>query len=366
MKKIIIILFLIATTQYIFSQNPSYELTLKNDVQTSATQYEFDITIRPVLPTTAFELASLQPIMTFNTGISNGVLTFTILSGTSQLVASQQPTNSSISGSELRVSGKTPPGAGNGTIVNSELRVARFRITSSTSFNAQTANITWKNSGSPSTVITAYVGGINTIITNPASHINQLTNIPLPVELSSFAAKIYDKDKVKLNWKTQTEVNNYGFDIERQAVNNEQWEKVGFVNGSGNSNSPKEYSYVDNNLVGGSKFKYRLKQIDNDGQFKYSDAVEVKVLPTEFELSQNYPNPFNPSTTIKFSLPTETRLKINVYNMLGELVETLAEGTYEAGYHKVTFNASALPSGAYIYRIESPDFVQVRKMILIK
>ena len=95
-----------------------------------------------------------------------------------------------------------------------------------------------------------------------------------------------------------------------------------------------------------------------------------------YELSQNYPNPFNPSTTIRFSLPEETQLKINIYNMLGELVETLAQGTYEAGYHQVTFsaiggsasggNAANLASGMYIYRIESDAFVQVKKMILVQ
>ena len=89
---------------------------------------------------------------------------------------------------------------------------------------------------------------------------------------------MYDQDKVKLNWTTQTEVNNYGFDVERQAING-QWEKVGFVNGNGNSNSPKEYSYIDKNLIGGSKFLYRLKQVDNDGQFEYSDIVEVGSCP---------------------------------------------------------------------------------------
>jgi hypothetical protein len=161
-------------------------------------------------------------------------------------------------------------------------------------------------------------------------------------------------------------VNNYGFNIERR-INEGEWNALGFVEGHGNSNSPKEYSYTDNDLfAGGSSFQYRLKQVDTDGKYEYSDVVEVEIMPTQFELSQNYPNPFNPSTTIRFSLPKETQLKINIYNMLGELVETLAEGTYEAGYHKVTFDASALPSGAYIYRIESSEFVQVRKMILIK
>jgi hypothetical protein len=188
----------------------------------------------------------------------------------------------------------------------------------------------------------------------------------LPVELSSFTGKIVDGNEVKLDWVTKTEVSNYGFNVERR-INNGEWTSIGFVEGHGNSNSPKEYSYSDKDLfAGGSKFQYRLKQVDTDGQFEYSDVVEVEIMPTQFELSQNYPNPFNPSTTIRFSLPKETQLKINIYNILGELVQTLAEGTYEAGYHKVTFNASSLPSGAYIYRIESSDFVQVRKMLLLK
>lgn len=188
---------------------------------------------------------------------------------------------------------------------------------------------------------------------------------PLPVELSSFTAAV-NQNKVALKWITKTEVNNYGFNVER-SINEGEWNTLGFIEGHGNSNSPKEYSYSDKDLfAGGTKFQYRLKQVDADGQFKYSDIVEVEVVPTQYELSQNYPNPFNPSTSIRFSLPKETQLKINIYNMLGELVETLAEGTYEAGYHKVTFNASSLPSGAYVYRIESSDFVQVRKMVLIK
>lgn len=191
-------------------------------------------------------------------------------------------------------------------------------------------------------------------------------NGSLPIELSTFTGKVVNGTKVNLKWETKTEVNNYGFNVERR-IKDGEWNKIGFVEGSGTSNSPKNYSYTDNDIfAGGSKLQYRLKQVDTDGQFDYSDIVEVTLVPTQFELSQNYPNPFNPSTTIRFSLPTETKLKINIYNMLGELVQTLADGNYEAGYHKVTFNASALPSGAYIYRIESGEFVQVRKMILLK
>jgi hypothetical protein len=106
--------------------------------------------------------------------------------------------------------------------------------------------------------------------------------------------------------------------------------------------------------------------MDFDGSFEYSNIVEVEVIPTQFELSQNYPNPFNPSTAIRFSLPEQTQMKINLYNMLGELVKTISEGTYEAGNYKVNFDASDLSSGVYIYRLESEAFVQVKKMVLLR
>ena len=246
---------------------------------------------------------------------------------------------------------------GGGTIVNNTF-MDIATITFNTTNSAGSSNLTFAaplEFFSPLPTPTQWINGTFT---------NLNTN-PLPVELSSFAAKMYDEDKVKLNWKTQTEVNNFGFDVERQTQNG-QWEKVGFVSGNGNSNSPKDYSYIDNNLIGGSKFLYRLKQVDNDGQFAYTDAVEVEVVPNQFELSQNYPNPFNPSTTIKFSVPKQTQLKINIYNMLGELLQTVTDGIYEAGYYKVTFNASNLPSGMYIYRIESSDFIRTMKMMLLK
>jgi hypothetical protein len=188
---------------------------------------------------------------------------------------------------------------------------------------------------------------------------------PLPVELTSFTSKLLN-DKIQLNWVTKTEVNNYGFNVERR-INESEWNTIGFVEGHGNSNSPKEYNYADRDLfAGGSNFQYRLKQIDTDGQFEYSDVVEVEIVPTQFELSQNYPNPFNPGTTIRFSLPQASQIKINIYNVIGELVATLADGMYETGNHKVTFDASSLSSGTYIYRLESADFVQVKKMILMK
>jgi hypothetical protein len=191
------------------------------------------------------------------------------------------------------------------------------------------------------------------------------SNIPLPVELTSFAA-LYQNSAVLLQWTTETEINNYGFNVERR-VGEGTWDSIAFIGGHGNSNSPKEYSYSDNDIyAGGSNFQYRLKQIDTDGVYEYTDIVQVEIIPAQFELSQNYPNPFNPTTTIRFSLPEPTQLKINIYNILGEQVKTIAEGIYETGYYKVTFDATSLPSGTYIYRLESNEFVETKKMILIK
>ena len=125
---------------------------------------------------------------------------------------------------------------------------------------------------------------------------------PVPVELTSFTANVRE-NIVMLEWVTATEVNNYGFDLERQTGNKQSavsnWEMIGFIEGHGNSNSPKQYSFTDKNLIGGSLFKYRLKQIDNDGTYEYSDEIEIEIIPTEFALYQNYPNPFNPSTKIR-------------------------------------------------------------------
>jgi len=147
----------------------------------------------------------------------------------------------------------------------------------------------------------------------------------IPVELTSFSATS-EADKVLLKWSTATETNNQGFEIERKQ-DNSGWEHIGFREGNGTTTEPKEYIYIDDiSTLKLTSLAYRLKQIDFDGSFEYSEVVEVEVMPTQFELSQNYPNPFNPSTTIMFSLPEETPLKINISPVLGELVETVAEG----------------------------------------
>lgn len=243
-------------------------------------------------------------------------------------------------------------------------RLGRYRVATITNPSAD-MNLQWKTTGAGVTTqlftldpVTWASSAITLNAIDPA-------NAPLPVELTSFTAS-YKNSEVMLSWKTETEVNNYGFNLEKR-IGERDWDSIAFIEGHGNSNSPKEYNYSDKDLfAGGSKFQYRLKQLDNDGTFEYSDVVEIEVVPGQYELSQNYPNPFNPSTTIRFSLPQAAQIKINLYNMLGELVKTLADGMYETGFHKLVVDASNLPSGTYIYRLESSNFVQVKKMILIK
>ncbi|NNG26784.1 MAG: S8 family serine peptidase, partial [Ignavibacteriaceae bacterium] len=191
----------------------------------------------------------------------------------------------------------------------------------------------------------------------------------IPVELSSFTANS-NSNSVTLTWTTETETNNSGFSIERKSVFNGSWSEVGFVPGFGTTTERKSYNYDDEDLRIG-KYSYRLKQIDLDGTFEYSNAIEVDVMaPGGFSLGQNYPNPFNPATTIEYSVPEVSKVTITVYSIVGELAATLVSGSVEAGYHRINFDASNLPSGTYIYQLkavgESRTFVDNKKMILLK
>lgn len=195
----------------------------------------------------------------------------------------------------------------------------------------------------------------------------------LPVELSFFKG-FYLNGKIILNWRTETELNNYGFEVQRSVIRGQKsevrWEKIGFVNGNGNSNSKKEYSFEDKISTAG-KYFYRLKQIDFDGNFKYSGVIEVNIpAPADFTLNQNYPNPFNPATTISFNLPKQQYVTLEVFNILGQKIVTLLNEIRPAGTHTVNFDASSagggLNSGFYVYKLTTENFVQVKKMTLIK
>ncbi len=207
--------------------------------------------------------------------------------------------------------------------------------------------------------ITAYPPGTN--ITNALILTLDTT---VPVELSSFKANVIEQS-VQLNWTTATETNNSGFEVQRK-TGIKEWEVLGFVAGRGTTTEPSSYSYLDD-LTSSGNFSYRLKQIDYDGSYAYSNIVEVDVEPvTEFALNQNYPNPFNPSTIISFSVAQKSNVMLNVYNILGEQVATLVNEVKEAGSYQVQFNAQNLTSGIYIYKLEAASFTSTKKMMLVK
>jgi len=190
-------------------------------------------------------------------------------------------------------------------------------------------------------------------------------DLVVPVELTSFTADVTNQGNVVLNWSTATETNNQKFDIERRTTNGE-YNKIGAVTGAGTTTEPQFYSFTDNTVSNG-KYYYRLKQIDFDGTYEYLKEIEVDVnSPATFILGQNFPNPFNPETKIEYSIPENGYVKLSVYNVVGEQVAELVNGITEAGSHEMVFDASGLPSGAYFYKLQTENSIQVKKMLLTK
>ncbi|MFA6598125.1 MAG: T9SS type A sorting domain-containing protein [Ignavibacteriaceae bacterium] len=184
----------------------------------------------------------------------------------------------------------------------------------------------------------------------PTNRQIKLNNV-VPVELTSFSANA-TQSGVELKWSTATETNNKGFEVQKSS-DNKTFSTLGFVDGKGTSTSIQQYRFVDASTTSG-KYYYRLCQIDFGGSYKYSDIVEVQgTTPSTFALSQNYPNPFNPTTTMQFSLASDAKVAIKVFDMLGREVANIVEGSYAAGVHKVEFNASKLASGLYVYQINA-------------
>ncbi len=190
------------------------------------------------------------------------------------------------------------------------------------------------------------------------------SDAPLPVELTSFTGKI-NGSSVTLNWQTATEVNNYGFNVELRIANGE-WKKIGFVQGHGNSNSPKEYLFTDSSPLAGN-VQYRLKQIDINGAYGYSKVVAINVdAPNALILEQNYPNPFNPTSIIRYEIPQTGFVKISVYDGLGKEIRVLVNEEKSPGHYEIIFDAKELASGIYFYTIRTADFIQSKKMIILR
>lgn len=204
---------------------------------------------------------------------------------------------------------------------------------------------------------------------NLIDKILEFFDVVVPVELISFNATV-DNDVVNLSWETATELNNQGFEVQKR-YEHTGYISVGFVEGHGTTTEKQNYSFQERNLQEGKIF-YRLRQIDFDGTFDYSNEIEVVVnLPVEFKLQQNYPNPFNPSTKIAFSIPSDSKVVISLYNIIGQKVMDITNKEYQTGRHEIVFNGNGLTSGTYIYKItvnsnSGESYSAIRKMVLIK
>ena len=198
---------------------------------------------------------------------------------------------------------------------------------------------------------------------------------PLPIQLASLTGSAVSGQGVLLQWSTLSETDSYGFEVQKSLTQAGGYESIpgSFVRGHGTTTVPQSYRYTDNAPGTGTVY-YRLKQLDLDGTFRYSDGIAVDVasgiagkeFPTEFSLGQSYPNPFNPSTNIRYGLPRNAFVTLEVFSTLGQRVATLINEQQEAGYHEVTFNAARLSSGAYFYTITAGDYHASRKLVLLK
>jgi hypothetical protein len=186
----------------------------------------------------------------------------------------------------------------------------------------------------------------------------------LPVEIVSFTAS-QDGENIILNWSTASELNNLGFEVQRKSTIDD-YVTVGFANGKGTTNEHHDYSFEDKSLISG-KYNYRLKQVDYNGNYQFSDNIEIEFeLVSSFILEQNYPNPFNPSTKISWRSPIGSWQTLKIYDVLGNEVATHVDEYKPAGKYEVEFNASVLPSGLYFYQLISGNFIETKKMLLIK
>jgi hypothetical protein len=207
------------------------------------------------------------------------------------------------------------------------------------------------------------LGSPLSIVFDPDNWILKNVNSIVPVELISFSGRV-ENGKTILEWTTATESNNQGFEIQR-SLDKSHFNTIGFVEGNGSTTERNDYRFVDEGIKG--KVYYRLKQIDFNGTFSYSDIVEINgVTVTTIELGQNYPNPFNPSTKLTYQIGEAGFVNLRVYDVLGNEVVTLVNKEMQAGSYEIVFDAKNMPSGIYYYTLTAGSYKQTKKMTLIR
>jgi hypothetical protein len=374
MKKSLVILLLLCVMGMAAHSAPqTLTFTLKNGTIIAGPKYQFEVWIKSNDATA--RMGSILVYLNYNTSgfgssvVANGKITVTKNSGTFGATYLQNP-NQDNTGSKVAFSWTNVSSAGSGVLVPTTgdgvlaftvvMDIANISGLSGLSFDAGLM------SGEQ------YLDDESTAW--GAIDASSTLNDPLPVQLVSFTANLLQSsNNVLLKWSTASETNCYGFEVQKAADSKSEYVTIAgsFVAGHGTTIDAHSYSYTDANATGSAY--YRLKQTDLNGTVHYSDGVsstlsgvDSRPLPTSFALDQNYPNPFNPSTTIEFQLPKESKVTLEVYNIIGQRVAILVDEVRAAGYYAQKFDGTQLGSGVYFCRFTTPDLSFVRKMLLTK
>ncbi len=250
-------------------------------------------------------------------------------------------------------------------------------------YQSTDAGASWTsfNSGMPTLTVYDLKYKDGTKILMAATHgrgcfMNDLSGA-LPIQIVGFSASAIGGSNVRLDWRTISETNNYGFEVQRKTPDQTDFQTLpnSFIPGHGTTTELHSYSFIDS-MGSANQWSHRLKQIDLDGTVHYTEPVTVTAtvvtsvrensIPSDFTLGQNYPNPFNPSTTIRYGLPNHSHVTITVFNALGEQAAVLQNGEQDAGDHEVKFDGSGLSSGVYFYRMQAGTYVETRRLLLIR
>jgi len=328
----------------------------------------FDVAVRIKANGSAFNMGSSNLVFDYTGGISTPtLLSFTNFSGGGfyDTITVTTPAAGRVS---VNINYLGPANLGTAVPTSyADVATIRFNTTNPTG----SAGLTWRLTA-PSRVVVYKDDQTNEV---SGGTFNNLAVGSLPIQLSSFTATYITGNQVTLRWTTVSETNSYGFEVQKSLGAGGPYSTIpgSFQAGQGTTTQPHNYSYTDANATAGDWY-YRLKQSDLDGTLHFSDAIKPsgvnsvngKQLPTVFSLDQNYPNPFNPSTQIEFAMPKESRVRLEVYNMLGQKIATLVDEVKTAGYHAVRFDATGLASGLYFYKLSTNEVSFLKKMMLLK
>ncbi len=297
-----------------------------------------------------------------------GSLLWSIVPGFSDFPVEQQPDSAVVYSFNTIGTMLTEPFEGYYFDLGEKIRYGRFRIqTTDTTFAMSPLSLQFLRTGQNKTISSRWVwyDSLGKYFNNENITYIDLEPVVVPVELTVFNATV-NQTNVLLDWQTQTELNNNGFEVQRKLENSE-WITIGFVQGNGTTTETKSYTYLDDiSEITATKIYYRLKQIDFNGNYEFSKEVEVIVLPYNYSLSQNYPNPFNPTTKISWQSPISSWQTLKIYDMLGNEVAILVNEYRPAGNYEVEFSGNDLPSGIYFYQLKTGSLIQTKKMILLK